>query len=52
MRRGRSHRLSPGETIDVPGASSTRVFGINDHGQISGVFTDSTGDNGFLATRG
>src|SRR4051794_5276606 len=38
--------------IDVPGAYITYAYGINDAGQIVGVFTDSTGDHGFLDTRG
>jgi hypothetical protein len=36
--------------IDVPGATSTFVSGINDVGQIVGDFFDSTGTHGFLAT--
>jgi hypothetical protein len=35
--------------IDVPGAS-TDAFGINDAGQIVGLFSNSTGTHGFLAT--
>jgi len=38
--------------IDVPGASSTQAFGINDAGQIVGGFADSTGGHGFLFTGG
>src|SRR4051795_5836147 len=38
--------------IDVPGASFTQAFGINDAGQIVGTFQDSTGPHGFLDTGG
>jgi probable HAF family extracellular repeat protein len=34
--------------LDVPGASQTRAFEINDRGQIVGWFTDATGVHGFL----
>ena len=37
-------------TIDVPGSTSTGVFGINNSGQIVGRYVDSTGVHGFLAT--
>ena len=37
-------------TIDVPGATSTSAFGINDSGQIVGSFYDGTTTHGFLAT--
>jgi uncharacterized membrane protein len=37
-------------TIDVPGSSSTSAFGINPSGQIVGVFDDSSGRHGFLAS--
>ena len=39
-------------TIDVPGASLTEGFGINDSGQIVGDFFDATGSHGFLDTGG
>jgi len=35
-------------TIDVPGASNTQPFGINNARQIVGVFVDATGTHGFL----
>jgi probable HAF family extracellular repeat protein len=38
-------------TVDYPGAAATRLFTINDRGQIVGWFIDTNGDNhGFLAT--
>jgi hypothetical protein len=39
-------------TINVPGASvsGTKAIGINDSGQIVGVFFDATGEHGFIAT--
>src|SRR5262249_4245487 len=39
-------------TIDVPGASFTQAYGINDAGQIVGVFSSATGGGGFLDTAG
>jgi probable HAF family extracellular repeat protein len=39
-------------TINMPGATSTFVSGINDAGQIVGYFSDSTGLHGFLNTGG
>jgi len=41
-------------TIDVPGANtgSTRAFGINTAGQIVGIFSNSTGNHGFVDTAG
>ncbi len=36
--------------LDVPGATDTIAFGINDAGQIVGFFSDATGRHGFLAT--
>jgi probable HAF family extracellular repeat protein len=36
--------------IDVPGSTSTEAFGINDNGQIVGIFENSAGVQGFLAT--
>src|SRR3954453_18224602 len=38
--------------IDVPGATSTNSFGINNAGQIVGTFTNSTGLHGFLDSGG
>ena len=38
--------------LDVPGATLTAARGINDAGQIVGVFTNSTGTHGFLDTGG
>src|SRR5262249_53721093 len=36
-------------TIDVPGAATTNAFGINDLGQIAGVFDDAAGHvHGFV----
>jgi probable HAF family extracellular repeat protein len=35
-------------TIDVPGATSTQAFGINDSGQIVGAFASSSRTHGFL----
>ena len=35
-------------TIDVPSATFTRAFGINDVGQIVGAFLDARGEHGFL----
>ena len=37
-------------TIDVPGATQTCAYGINDHSHIVGSFTDSAGTHGFLAS--
>jgi probable HAF family extracellular repeat protein len=38
-------------TIDVPGATLTQAFGINELGQIVGRFRDAGGaSHGFLAT--
>src|SRR5262249_48922696 len=37
-------------SIDVPGASITLAFGINDAGVIVGAFFDATGVHGFLRT--
>jgi probable HAF family extracellular repeat protein len=39
-------------TLDVPGASHTRLFGINNHGEIVGDYTKGTRSHGFLYTRG
>jgi probable HAF family extracellular repeat protein len=38
--------------IDVPGATFTNAFGINNRGQIVGSFFDATGSHGFLNTDG
>ena len=38
--------------IDVPGATVTNAFGINNAGQIVGTFLNSTGAHGFLDTGG
>jgi uncharacterized membrane protein len=38
-------------TIDVPGASLTRAFGINPQGEIAGSYVDVHGPHGFIATR-
>src|SRR6267143_1532894 len=38
--------------LDVPGATLTAARGINNAGQIVGVFTNSTGTHGFLYTGG
>ena len=37
-------------TIDVPGATQTCAYGINDLSHIVGSFTDSAGTHGFLAS--
>jgi probable HAF family extracellular repeat protein len=38
-------------TIDVPDAAGTEAHGINDAGQIVGIFTDSGGKwHGYVAT--
>jgi hypothetical protein len=34
--------------IDLPGATSTQVFGINKRGRIVGSYMDATGTHGFL----
>jgi probable HAF family extracellular repeat protein len=40
-------------TIDVPGATSTAAFGINDRSQIVGFFADATGNgHGYLRSNG
>ena|SRR6266404_5121455 len=38
--------------LDVPGATLTAARGINDAGQIVGIFANSTGTHGFLDTGG
>ena len=38
--------------IDVPGATDTEAYGINDAGQIVGAFGNNTGVHGFLDTGG
>src|SRR2546427_25741 len=38
-------------TINIPGASATNFFGINDAGQIVGMYSDPSGtSHGFLLT--
>ena len=38
-------------TIQVPGASATEIYGINDHGMIVGDYIDGDGDlHAFIAT--
>ena len=39
-------------TLDVPGASFTYAFGINDAGQIVGYYIDNGARHGFLAVSG
>lgn len=39
-------------TIDVPGASTTNAQGINQHGDIVGGYTDSSGNHGYLLSNG
>jgi hypothetical protein len=39
------------ETIDVPGASTTAVVGINAEGDIVGWYIDSHGEHGFLLSK-
>jgi hypothetical protein len=36
------------KTLNVPGASSTQAWGINNAGQIVGSYDDGTGSHGFL----
>ena len=38
--------------IDVPGATLTNALGVNNAGQIVGIFANSTGLHGFLDTGG
>ena len=38
--------------LDVPGASSTEVLGINSMGDVVGVFADATGTTGFVGVGG
>jgi hypothetical protein len=40
------------QTVDVPGASSTSLKGINNAGQIIGTYTNSNGTFGFLDSGG
>jgi hypothetical protein len=35
-------------TIDIPGATSTELYGINNHGHIVGIYHDGGGQHGFL----
>ena len=40
-------------TIDVPGSTFTQVLGINNYGQLSGVYQDAQGNShGFVDTNG
>ncbi len=39
-------------TIDVPNSGTTAAFGINNTGQIVGIFADATGGHGFLKNGG
>ena len=46
-------QISTFTTVDVPGSIETDAFGINNSGQISGDFADSTGrEHGFLMAGG
>jgi uncharacterized membrane protein len=49
-----SANSAPGgfRSIDVPGATATRAFGINAAGAIVGSYTDATGTYGYLWRRG
>jgi hypothetical protein len=48
---GKAHAIAyTFTTIDVPGASSTSAAGIDDAGQITGSYDDSTGTHAFLRT--
>jgi hypothetical protein len=38
--------------IDVPGAASTSVYGLNDGGDIVGGYSDGTTTHGFLLRKG
>jgi len=37
-------------TIDYPSATVTEAFGINNTDQVTGLYTDSLGEHGFIAT--
>ena len=39
-------------TIDYPGSNSTRAYGINDHGQIVGFYSDGIHNHGFVLENG
>jgi probable HAF family extracellular repeat protein len=39
-------------TVDVPGATDTEVHGINNRGQIVGLFFEPTERHGFLTSDG
>jgi probable HAF family extracellular repeat protein len=43
---------APHTSIDVPGASATRAFGINALGEIVGSYTDATGTHGYRWANG
>jgi probable HAF family extracellular repeat protein len=49
-----STQSAPGSftSIDVPGATATRAFGINAVGEIVGSYTDATGTHGYLWANG
>ena len=47
-----STRAGGFRSIDVPGATATRAFGINAAGEIVGSYTDATGTYGYLWRRG
>jgi hypothetical protein len=47
-----AYRVTGGvyDPIAVPGAFSTQAQGLNDRGQVTGVYLDATGVHGFIAT--
>jgi hypothetical protein len=51
---GHGFRLSGGQytTLDDPAGIQTGVTGLNDHGQVSGVYVDANGPHGFLLSSG
>ena len=40
--------VTPTASFDIPGAKSIRVTGLNNRGQVSGTYSDSSGSHGFL----
>ena len=36
------------QTLDVPGASATQAFGLNDHDEVVGAYTDGTGSSAVM----
>ena len=45
-----AERIGGVNSVDVPGATATRVFGINAHGDMVGSYVDGNGrTHGFLA---